>query len=363
MDSVIGILKDLELHLNVTSDLAVMALFQELEYGNNELWQHFLGPVISVPSNVSYLNEQQRSFLKHLMNHTVDASLVEHGVVLTPDGTTVSLGPLIAGIAAGFKRRHDMAVLYTPLVTDPANSSRVDPLFATTIAVDLGMAFLLFHTEQSPVALGPNGCWDNISAPHTFTLMGPPSHITDAFINGAMDGLILGTFVAEKPEPPPNISGLLGSYYGGEALEKGNHQIRSNFRRKNFAALVSEQKLRDQVGSSMHLLRQLNKDSPLFEDITSEEIVLLAKQVVEEFMALYVECPAIIPRCMWGAQPYRGTPTQLKLPLDFVYIHHTSTPSEPCRTFSACAADMRSMQRFHQDVRGWDDIGYRSAMS
>ncbi|NXS50748.1 PGRP2 amidase, partial [Balaeniceps rex] len=70
------------------------------------------------------------------------------------------------------------------------------------------------------------------------------------------------------------------------------------------------------------------------------------------------ECPAIVPRCMWGARPYRGTPKPLTLPLGSVYIHHTSTPSAPCRTFAACARAMRAMQRFHQDARGWDDIGY-----
>lgn len=62
---------------------------------------------------------------------------------------------------------------------------------------------------------------------------------------------------------------------------------------------------------------------------------------------------------MWRAAPYRGTPTLLALPLGFMYIHHTSTPSAPCLTFQSCAADMRAIQRFHQDERGWDDIGYR----
>lgn len=62
---------------------------------------------------------------------------------------------------------------------------------------------------------------------------------------------------------------------------------------------------------------------------------------------------------MWEAQPYKGTPRQLQLPLGFVYIHHTHSPGKPCRTFPECAADMRSMQHFHQVVRGWDDIGYR----
>ncbi|NWX75407.1 PGRP2 amidase, partial [Alca torda] len=70
------------------------------------------------------------------------------------------------------------------------------------------------------------------------------------------------------------------------------------------------------------------------------------------------ECPAIVPRCMWGARPYRGTPKPLTLPLGSVYIHHTFSPSDPCRTFAACARAMRAMQRFHQDTRGWDDIGY-----
>nr|XP_016846275.1 PREDICTED: N-acetylmuramoyl-L-alanine amidase [Anolis carolinensis] len=369
MNSVIGILKDLEFHLNGTLNLAVRELFRELEYCNGKLWQQFLCPMASVPSDMSYLNEPQRTFLRHLVNHTVDASLIEHGVVLTPDGTTISLSPLLAGIAVGSKRRQETVLLGTPLVTDSSNNSRpepqftLDPLFATTIAMDLGMAFLLFQTNQSEAALGPNGCWDNISAPHTFTLMGPPSNITDAFINGAMDGLILGALVAEKYETTSSLSALLGGYYGRKGLIWRNRVTRSNFRRNNFAALVSEEKLRDQVRRSMELLRQLNEDSPLFEGITSEETGLLANQAVDEFMALYVECPAIIPRCMWGARPYRGTPAQLTLPLNSVYVHHTSTPSKPCQTFSACSADMRSMQRFHQDVRGWDDIGYSPVMS
>ena len=62
---------------------------------------------------------------------------------------------------------------------------------------------------------------------------------------------------------------------------------------------------------------------------------------------------------MWGAEPYRGTPTNLSLPLSFMYIHHTHSPGLPCLTFQQCSKDMRSMQRFHQVDRGWDDIGYR----
>jgi hypothetical protein len=76
---------------------------------------------------------------------------------------------------------------------------------------------------------------------------------------------------------------------------------------------------------------------------------------------LTTECPAIHPRCRWGAAPYKGRPTPLQLPLGFLYVHHTYVPASPCTTFARCAANMRSMQRFHQDTQGWDDIGYRWA--
>lgn len=72
------------------------------------------------------------------------------------------------------------------------------------------------------------------------------------------------------------------------------------------------------------------------------------------------ECPAITPRCLWGARPYRGTPALLQPPLGSVFLHHTLEPSQPCQSFGACTRAMRDMQRFHQDTRGWDDIGYRS---
>lgn len=72
-------------------------------------------------------------------------------------------------------------------------------------------------------------------------------------------------------------------------------------------------------------------------------------------------CPAIHPRCRWVAAPYQGRPKPLQLPLGFLYVHHTYVPASPCTDFERCAADMRSMQRFHQYTRGWDDIGYRWA--
>ncbi|KAJ6657657.1 hypothetical protein lerEdw1_002158 [Lerista edwardsae] len=361
INAVIGILGDLESHLSENSNWTSRAdLFWELSCPEREICQHFRSPVASGLSGLPSLTEKQRTFLKHLVNHTVDDSLVEHGVLLTPDGTTVSLSPVLAGIAAGLRRRHEAALPAAALLNGHSNSTKVDPLL-TSLAKDLGMAFLLFRAKHSRLALGPNGCWDHLSAPQTFTLMGSPSHLPDASINGAMDGLILSSYLTQSADPSSNTSILLSEYYGGQGLQ-GDSLLRSNFRRKNFAALVHEDSLREQVERSLHQLWRLNETSSLFEDLGSQELTSLAKQAVDDFMALYVVCPAIIPRCMWEAKPYKGTPVQLKLPLGFVYIHHTHSPGKPCRTFPVCAANMRSMQRFHQDDRGWDDIGYSFVM-
>lgn len=286
INAVIGILEDLESHLSETSNWTSADLFWELSCPEHDFCQHFHGPVNSVLLDLPSLSKKQRIFLKHLMNHTVDDSLVEHGVLLTPDGTTVSLSPVLAGIAAGLRRRHDVALPTTPLLAGHLNRTKVDPLLAS-LAKDLARGFLFFHANQSHLALGPNGCWDSISAPQTFTLMGSPSHLPDALINGAMDGLILSTYLIECTDPPSNLSTLLSYYYSGDSLP-GDSQLRSNFRRKNFAALVSEDTLRDQVESSLHQLWRQNETSSIFEDIESQELKPLAKEAVDDFMALYV---------------------------------------------------------------------------
>lgn len=293
MDSLIGILEDAESHLNGTTDVPVPGLFQELGCCKSKFWKTSFGPGTSTPSDLSYLSEKQKIFLKDMQRHNVDHSLVEHGVLLVPDGTTVALSPLFAGIAAGLKKKQEVALPGTPLLNDTLQVTgeqqplTLDPLFALTIAEELSIAFLLFHSNQSQVALGPNGCWDNISAPHTFTLMGPPSALPDAFINGAMDGLILGTYLMETAELLPTISSLLRAYYARGALE-GKSQARSNFRRKNFATLVTKEMLTEQVAYSLRLLWQMNKTSSLFKGIGGHDLISLANQAVEEFMMLYV---------------------------------------------------------------------------
>ncbi|XP_050781865.1 N-acetylmuramoyl-L-alanine amidase isoform X1 [Gopherus flavomarginatus] len=369
MNSVIHVVEVLESHhLDGHLNLTMTELARGLGCCDSEFYQLLLGEAPAVPPDLPFLSQEQRAFLMRLVKHEVQASSTEQGVVLLPDGTTVAVSPLVAGIEAGLKGRREVplppeALELLLVTTEPLNQTHlelpltIDALYAVTIAKALGVAFLLAQANESQVPMGPNGCWDSVSEPQNFTLLGRPSPLTDAFVNGALDGVILGAHLAGQGEPAAPLSTLLREYYAGDGLA-GESQARSNFRRQNFVQLTEAGQLEEQVVRSLQLLRALPRMAPLLSGVGDEELLAAASRAVQEFTEAYLECPAVIPRCMWGARPYKGTPTQLKLPLSFVYIHHTSSPSQPCRTFPECAADMRAMQRFHQDDRGWDDIGY-----
>ncbi|TKC36362.1 hypothetical protein EI555_009044 [Monodon monoceros] len=232
----------------------------------------------------------------------------------------------------------------------------VDSLLVVTLARDLGLNFLQGPQTWSH-SLGTEGCWDQLSLPRTFTLLDPEaSTLTTAFLNGALDGALLGDYLSRSPEPRPPLSHLLSQYYGAGVA--GDPGFRSNFRRQNGAALTPTPILTQQVWGALILLQRLEPAHPQLQGMSQEQLAQVATHATKEFTEAFLGCPAIHPRCRWGAAPYQGRPTPLQLPLGFLYVHHTYMPASPCTDFERCAADMRSMQRFHQYTRGWDDIGY-----
>ncbi|NXP70488.1 PGRP2 amidase, partial [Ramphastos sulfuratus] len=292
------------------------------------------------------LTPPQWALLTQLLHHDPDAP--HSGAVLAPDGTTLTLGPLLAGIEVGLKRASGWH--------HPTLEPGLDPLLAVTISEALATSYLLAGTVGTNLTtLGPDGCWDDVDAPQNYTLLAPTSPIPDALANGAMDGVLLGAHLAQGPNPP--LAELLRVYYGtGAGTELG--RVPSSARRREFGALVGAQKLEEEVVAMLEVLRVMPTTQELLEGMGQEEVVGIGRRAAKDFLEVYVECPAIISRCTWGARPYRGTPTLLTLPLASVYIHHTFEPSAPCANFTSCARAMRSMQSFHQDARGWDDIGY-----
>ncbi|XP_065715332.1 N-acetylmuramoyl-L-alanine amidase [Patagioenas fasciata] len=334
MDSIIRMVEALESpHANVTVTIADLAL--ALGGCSTPGCRAVLGEPPHIPTAPPALNPDQWQLLTRLLHRD--------GAVLAPDGSTVALGPLLAGIAVGLRRAGEGPIL----------NASVDPLFAVTIAEALGTSFLTARGGDG-ATLGPGGCWDDVDDPQNYTLLGPPSLVPDAVANGAMDGVLLGNRLAGDPI---RLAKLLRDYYGtGNGTKEGRPP--SSYRRRDFGVLAGPGKLEEEVLAMLRVLRVLPPTRELLEDVGAEEEVAIARRAARDFTERYVECPAIVPRCMWGARPYRGTPKPLSLPLGSVYIHHTFSPGAPCRSFAACARAMRAMQRFHQDTRGWDDIGY-----
>jgi len=67
--------------------------------------------------------------------------------------------------------------------------------------------------------------------------------------------------------------------------------------------------------------------------------------------------PRLIRRSEWDAEPFRGTPIPLARP-DYRYITFHHTAGWPATTLEEGLVQVKSIQDFHQNGRGWSDIGY-----
>ncbi|KAM4535397.1 peptidoglycan recognition protein 6 [Fundulus diaphanus] len=323
------------------SDPAAVLKMVRRAAGLNDAFIRYFLP--NAEASVSELPANLSEYFRKAVHHRVLEDAKEEGVALTPDGTTVALGPVLLGIEAGFLSK---------------SKGRARGLYQLTLARDLGLS--LRHNSSGANRFGPDGCWDSLTSPQVFTLSDKPTLLTTAQVNGGMDGIILGMEVSTNSGGLPKLSSLLNEYYGHQLDSRGMDRaprLISRRRRENFKALLLPPLLAKQAVKSVELQQRL-AGHPKMEVKAKKQLTAVMKKGLKDFVHMYMDCPPFIPRCTWGAEPYRGTPTNLSLPLSHLFIHHTHTPGEPCLTFEQCSADMRSMQRFHQEDRGWDDIGY-----
>ncbi len=74
-----------------------------------------------------------------------------------------------------------------------------------------------------------------------------------------------------------------------------------------------------------------------------------------------ITAPHLRRRAEWGAQPFRGTPIALNRPsYNYMTLHHTAGFS--AKTLVEGLDQVRRIQDFHQNGRGWSDIGYQFLM-
>uniref|UniRef100_A0A8C8WBK4 Peptidoglycan recognition protein 2 n=1 Tax=Panthera leo TaxID=9689 RepID=A0A8C8WBK4_PANLE len=308
MDSVIQALAELEQKVPATKarHTASAWLLLAQESGPRDLVHHFLLEGRSLKAtrlDPHQLSPELRGLTKDVVQHGVRAGQ-EYGVVLAPDGSTVAVEPLLAGLEAGLQGYRvvnlpldstaspldagatfadteatvpdvratspgfrdappdvisaDVGAMYSNVRASPTT---VDSLLVVTLARDLGLAFLQGPQTWSHSGLGTDGCWDQLSAPRTFTLLdSKASPVTMAFLNGALDGALLGDYLSRTPEPRLPLSHLLSQYYGAGVA--GNPGLCSNLRRQNGAALTSAPTLTQQVWGALILLQKLEAKHP-----------------------------------------------------------------------------------------------------
>lgn len=333
------------------SPLALVRALRKTAGHDDEMTIHFLGASYNLSDSEglerAILNATSFSFFDKAIHHIVTDQGEERGVVLAPDGTTVALAPLLLGIESGLKAKME--------------GTQAVGIFPLTLGRTLGLSFLSLQDLPPSFRLGPNGCWDNVKYPKMFKLPRPATIATDAVISGGMDGVILGMNISSLPasEQPRALSEILKGYYSfilheGLGLDAVTSHV-SPRRREISRSLLESLDLQSQVMETLALVRKLEKTEWIALDTGVGKAV---NDGLKEFVHKYWDCPQIIPRCQWGAKPSRGTPIPLSLPLEFLYVHHTYEPSSPCLSFLTCSRDMRAMQRFHQEDRGWSDIGY-----
>lgn len=351
MDSFIRAVHEVEESNPGLSPLALVRALRRIAGHDDAMTVHFLGTshifTAAAGLETAILNSSSFSFFDKALHHIVIDSGEERGVVLAPDGTTVALAPLMLGIEAGLNAQAEG----TPAVG----------LFPLTLGRTLGLTFLSLQDFPPSNRLGPNGCWDSTEYPKVFKLYQPATFATDALITGGMDGVILGTHLLTLPksESLPPLSEILKGYYifdlrEGQGLDDLHVKI-SPKRRELSRSILEPLDLQNEVMETLALVWKLERTEWIAFDTGIGQAV---KEGLKEYVHKYWDCPQIIPRCQWGAKPRVGTPVPLSLPLDYLFVHHTYTPSAPCLSFPDCARDMRGMQRFHQEDRGWSDIGY-----
>ncbi|CAF0979381.1 unnamed protein product [Rotaria sordida] len=67
-------------------------------------------------------------------------------------------------------------------------------------------------------------------------------------------------------------------------------------------------------------------------------------------------CPLIVNRSVWNATKPKNNYTLLITPVPHVAIHHTTGPQ--CTTLHSCIIEVQRWQKFHMNIKEWDDIGY-----
>ena len=268
MDEFIKVVEEIEKEDPGLGPVSVLKRLRQAAGLNSTFIQYFLGDANSGGPD---LDAGLSVYIEKAVHHRVTSDAKEEGVVLTSDGVTVALMPLLLGIEAGF--------LYK-------SRKSVRGLYQLTLFKDLNLSF--GDSSTATQLLWPDGCWDNLASPQVFTLSDNPSLLTAAQVNGGMDGVILG--MKAKVRQSLKLSSLLIEYYCHQMESNGLDSaplIISKRRRENFKGLVSPPKLIRALVKSLELQQSLAGHSKMDKQ-KKKQLMVFVNARIREFVHTFL---------------------------------------------------------------------------
>ena len=183
----------------------------------------------------------EQADLTMMIEHGSGPATSEKGVVVDRYGS-VATGHVITGLSCGGFNR------YTELTMSEwyiGTSSNLDNLFFVTISGDMGQTALMYYSHSSSAhrLFGPGGQWNNATCPTVYTLSLPDSELSDAEVNGDMDGAILGTIMPMIKSRNWKISRIFREYYQKSGITVGDMTFSAANRMETFGELMSDVEL------------------------------------------------------------------------------------------------------------------------
>ena len=251
-------------------------------------WDQVCGQFSALPMPEDALTSDERDDLAKMIIHGNNKTTgMETGVVLTERSGTVAAGHVITGISCGGFNR-DTQLSFAEWKRD--TSSHLDNLFFVTISGDMGQTSLLFYSHNSSThrLFGPSGQWDDLSCPKMYSLNPPVSELTEAEVNGDMDGVILGTLIPMIKDRHWKLSRIFRDYYQNGGIQVGNRWFSAANRAETFGELVSDVELEAQSKAFAQAYYPSHKND--YNNISLPSLLPWVHEAVQKFYAEHVPC-------------------------------------------------------------------------
>lgn len=271
-------------------------------------------PIDPSDGNINHL--QPRTYdedagLIDVASNALSQCPVENGVMRTTWGA-VSVGPLIAGIAAGLMQQtvttRELLILTRAHAGRAGYNARqqsqlsVDNRWAGTLAGDLAEVALLQGPMTQRISVGASGAWNSTTLPRWYFLSQRERlELTDAEIRGGIDGLIIAQNIQDwrNQASQLRLSQVLDMYYSQRGIFSS--EFRSCNRRELFTRAAPIAQLQAQT---IAFSTVLDREMQLRVTLTPDAIQQFASNAAQALIQYVCEYTSFIICFVFLQKPF-----------------------------------------------------------